>query len=127
MSDEVTGQWRELHNGELHDVYSSPNITRVIKCRLRRVWHVAGMGGDESCLQAFGGEYLGKRDDCGKPRRKWRVILKWMFKKLVGEEMDWFGLAADGDREVAGICKCDNEPSVSIKCWEFLDQFRNCC
>jgi len=54
--DEVTGEWRKLHNEELHGVYSSRNITRVIKSRMRRVGHVARMGGDESCLQAYGGE-----------------------------------------------------------------------
>jgi len=54
--DEVTGDWRELHNEELHDLYSSPNITRVIKSRMRWVGHLARMGGDEICLQAFGEE-----------------------------------------------------------------------
>jgi hypothetical protein len=43
--DEVTGEWRELHNEELHNVYSSPNIIRMIKSRMMR-WtgHVARMG-----------------------------------------------------------------------------------
>jgi hypothetical protein len=43
--NEVTGEWRKLHNGELNDLYSSPNIVRVIKSR-RMVWagHVARMG-----------------------------------------------------------------------------------
>jgi len=45
MRDEVTGEWRKLHNKELKDMYSSPNIIRVIKMRRRR-WagHVARMG-----------------------------------------------------------------------------------
>jgi hypothetical protein len=42
--DEVTGEWRKLHNEELHDLYSSPNIVQVIKSRTRWVGHVARMG-----------------------------------------------------------------------------------
>jgi hypothetical protein len=44
-SDEVTGGWRKLHNEELHDLYSSPNILRIVKLkRMRSVGHVARMG-----------------------------------------------------------------------------------
>jgi len=43
-SDEVTGEWRRLHNEELNDLYSSPYIVRVIKSRTRWVGHVARMG-----------------------------------------------------------------------------------
>jgi hypothetical protein len=54
--DEVTGEWRKFHNGELHDLYFSPNIARVIKSRIMRwVGHVARMGGERR-EQGFGGE-----------------------------------------------------------------------
>ena len=55
--DEVMGEWRKLHNEELNDLYSSPNIVRVIKSR-RMSWagHVAHIGGEEGCVQCFGGE-----------------------------------------------------------------------
>jgi hypothetical protein len=41
--DEVTGEWRKLHNEELNDLYSLPNIVRVVKSRMRWVGHVTRM------------------------------------------------------------------------------------
>jgi len=53
--DEVTREWRKLHNKELNDLYCSPNIVRAIKSRrMRWARHVAGLG--EMCIQGFGGE-----------------------------------------------------------------------
>jgi hypothetical protein len=48
--DEKTGEWRKLHNEELHDLYSTPNIVRVITTRMRWAGHVARMGRREVCI-----------------------------------------------------------------------------
>jgi hypothetical protein len=48
-TDEVTGEWRKLHNKELHDLYSSPSIIRIIKSRRMR-WGCSTNGGEEECL-----------------------------------------------------------------------------
>jgi hypothetical protein len=55
--DEVTGEWRKLHNEELHDLYSSPNIVRVIKSiRMRWSRHVARMGEERDVYRVLVGK-----------------------------------------------------------------------
>jgi hypothetical protein len=68
--DEVTGEWRKLHSGELHNLYSSPNIIRQIKSRRMR-WegHVVYMGEEEKCVQGFGGK--AKRKETTRKTKAW--------------------------------------------------------
>jgi hypothetical protein len=68
--DDVRGEWRKLHNGELHDLYFSPNIIRMMKSGRRR-WakHVERMGEKRGACRGLVGKPEGKRS-LGRPRRK---------------------------------------------------------
>jgi hypothetical protein len=69
--DEVTGEWRKLHNEELNGLYSSPNIVRVIKWRnMRWAEHVARMGERRGVRRILVGKSAVKRP-LGRPRRRW--------------------------------------------------------
>jgi hypothetical protein len=68
---EVTGEWRKLHNEELHDLYSSPTIVPVIKSRrMRWAGNVARMGEGRDVYRILVGKPEGK-SPLGKPRRRW--------------------------------------------------------
>jgi len=72
--DEVTREWRKLHNEELNDLYS-PNIFRVIKSRIRWAEHVARMGEERGVYRSFVGKPEGKRP-LGRPGRIWEDNIK---------------------------------------------------
>ena len=92
---EVTGEWRKLHNEELRDLYSLPNIVLVVKSRrIRRAVHVARMG--ERCAQGLMGKPEGK-SPLGRPRRRWENNIKIDCRELGGGEY-WMELAKDRER-----------------------------
>jgi len=96
--DEVTGKWRRLHNEELNDLYSSPNIVRVIKIeKMRWVGHVARMGEERRAYRVLLGKPEGKRR-LGRPRRRWVDNIRLDLQEVGCEYMDWIGLAHDRDR-----------------------------
>ena len=96
--DEVTREWRKLHNEELNDMYSSPNIVRVIKSRtVRWVEHVARMGERRGVYRVLVGKPEGKRP-LGRPRRKWEHNIKVDLQEVRCGDTDWIELAQDRDR-----------------------------
>jgi hypothetical protein len=95
--DEVTGEWRRLHNKELCTLYSPQNIIRVIKSRrLRWAGHVACMGERRDAYRALVGKPEGRRP-LGKPGLRWEDNIKMDFQE-VGWCMEWINLAQDRDR-----------------------------
>jgi hypothetical protein len=74
--DEVTGVWKKLHNEELHNLYFSPNVIRMIKSRrMRWAGHVARMWAKRSAYRILVRKAEGKRP-VGRPRRKWVNYIK---------------------------------------------------
>jgi len=77
---EVTREWRKLHNEELNDLYSSPNIVWVIKLRMRWARHIACMGERRGVYRVLVGKPEGKRP-LGRHSINGRIILRWIFGK----------------------------------------------
>ncbi|KAJ4435096.1 hypothetical protein ANN_23671 [Periplaneta americana] len=93
--DEVTGEWRKLHNAELHALYSSPDVIRNIKSRrLRWTGHVAGMGESRNAHSVLVGRPEGKRS-LGKPRRRWEDNIKMDLREVGYDDREWINLAQD--------------------------------
>ena len=89
------GQWRRLHNEELHSFYRSPNILRVIKSRrLRWAGHVARMEEGRSALTILTGKPIGKRP-LGRPRRRWEGNIRMDLEEIGIDASNWVDSAQD--------------------------------
>jgi hypothetical protein len=96
--DEVTGEWRKLHNEELHNLYSFPDIVRPVKSRrMRWAGHVARMGEERKVYKVLVGKPKGKRP-LGRPRRTWKDGIRMDLREINLGGVDWIQLAQDRDR-----------------------------
>jgi hypothetical protein len=109
--EEVAGEWRRLNNESLHNLYTSPDIIKVIKSR-RTSWegHVARMRQMRNAYKTLVGKPEGKRQLVDE-----RIVLEWILGKQSGKMVDRMHLV-----QVAGSCEHGTETLVSIKGGNFL-------
>jgi hypothetical protein len=94
----VTGGWRKLHNEELHGLYSSPSIVRVIKARrMRWVGYVVRMGEVRGAHNILVGRPEGRRP-LERPRCRWEDNIKMDLGETGFGDVDWIHLVQDRDR-----------------------------
>jgi hypothetical protein len=95
--DKVTGKWRKLHNEELNDLYSLPNIVRVVKSRrMRWAGHVARMGEGRGVHRVLVERPEGRRS-LGRPRRRREDNIKRDLQEVGGDCGYWMERAQDRD------------------------------
>jgi hypothetical protein len=96
--DEVTGEWRKLHNEGLRDLYSSTSIITIIKSwRMRWAGHVARMGEKRNAYRLLVGKPDRKRP-LGRPRRRWVDNIRMDRGEVGWGDVEWIGVAQDRNR-----------------------------
>jgi hypothetical protein len=96
--DEVTGELRKFHNGELHNFYSSPNIIMQVKSRrMRWAGHVTRTGEGRKVYKVLVGKLKGRRP-LGRRRRRWEDGIKMDLREIGWGGVEWIQLAQDRDR-----------------------------
>jgi hypothetical protein len=109
----VSGEWRKLHNEELHDLYYSPSIITMIKVRwIKWAKHVTRMGENRHVYRLLVGKPEGRRP-LGRPRYRCLDNIRLDLVEVGWDDVDWIGLAQDRDRWRALV--------NSIKCWETIE------
>ena len=96
--NEITGEWRKLHNYQLRALYCSHNIIRSLKSRrLRLAGHVARMEQSRNAYRVLVGKPEGKRP-LGRPRLRWEDNIRMDLKEVGCDPGDWIALAEDRDQ-----------------------------
>jgi hypothetical protein len=95
MRDKVTVEWRKLHNEELHNLYSSPDIIRQVKSRrIRWAGHVSRMGEERKVYKVLVEKPKGKRS-LGRPRRRSEDGIRMDLREIGLGGVDWIRLSQD--------------------------------
>ena len=103
------GGWRRLHNEELHSLYRSPKIVRMVKYRrLRWAGHVARMEKGRSAFKILTGKRT-EKTPLGRPRHRWDYSIRMNFKEIGFSTRNWVDSAQDRDS-----CECRIKPPGSI-------------
>jgi hypothetical protein len=93
----VTGDWRKLHNEELHNLYSSPSI---ISRRMRRAGHVARIGENRNAYRIF---WESQKRPPGRPRRRWVDNIKMDLREIRWDGVNWIDMAQDRNQWTAFV------------------------